>query len=92
MQTLAATSNFIGTIYLNISVFVCTCCNGDVFSYSNCRVAPKIIGNPIPPLKSKLAPPACNTFEDMKETVIPALILLGPSLHYDPVLMYKVSK
>ncbi|XP_068627551.1 THO complex subunit 2 [Battus philenor] len=59
---------------------------------TQCRVAPKIIGLPIPPLKSKLAPPACVTFEDMKETVIPALILLGPSLHYDPVLMYKIIR
>lgn len=61
------------------------------FIFSNCRVAPKIIGKPIPPLKSTLAPQACKTFEDMKETVIPALVLLGPSLHYDPILMYKVS-
>ncbi|CAH2091992.1 unnamed protein product [Euphydryas editha] len=57
-----------------------------------CRIAPKIIGKPIPPLKSHLAPAACRTFEDMKETVIPALILLGPSLHYDPILMYKIIR
>lgn len=49
------------------------------------------MGKPIPPLASPLAPPACKTFEDIKETVIPALILLGPSLHCDPILMYKVS-
>lgn len=54
-------------------------------------MSPKIIGKIIPPLQSSLAPSACKTFEDMKETVIPALILLGPSLHYDPILMYKVS-
>ncbi|XP_022828903.1 THO complex subunit 2 isoform X1 [Spodoptera litura] len=59
---------------------------------NNCRVAPKIIGKPIPPLKSTLAPQACKTFEDMKETVIPALVLLGPSLHYDPILMYKIIR
>lgn len=59
---------------------------------SNCVVAPKITGKPIPPLKSDLAPPSCRTFEDMKDTVIPALILLGPSLHYDPILMYKVIR
>ncbi|XP_075972929.1 THO complex subunit 2-like protein isoform X2 [Anticarsia gemmatalis] len=58
----------------------------------NCRVAPKIIGKPIPPLKSSLAPSSCKSFEDMKETVIPALILLGPSLHYDPILMYKIIR
>lgn len=50
------------------------------------------MGKSVPPLKSHLAPIACKSFEDMKETVIPALILLGPSLHYDPILMYKVSK
>ncbi|XP_026748281.2 THO complex subunit 2 isoform X1 [Galleria mellonella] len=58
----------------------------------HCRVGPKIMGKPVPPLKSSLAPPACKTFDDMKETVIPALILLGPSLHYDPVLMYKIIR
>lgn len=58
----------------------------------HCRVAPKIMGKVIPPLKSSLAPSACKTFEDMKETVIPALILLGPSLHYDPILMYKIIR
>lgn len=61
------------------------------FIFSHCLVSPKIPGTPIPPLKSTLAPPLCKTFEDMKETVIPALISLGPSLHYDPILMYKVS-
>lgn len=62
-----------------------------MFIFSQCRVAPKIYGQPIPPLASPLAPSACNTFKDMKQTVIPALILLGPSLHHDPILMYKVS-
>ncbi|XP_045492361.1 THO complex subunit 2 [Colias croceus] len=59
---------------------------------SQCRVAPKIIGTPIPPLKSNLAPKACKTFEDMKEVVIPALILLGPALHHNPILMYKIIR
>ncbi|XP_049865529.1 THO complex subunit 2 isoform X2 [Pectinophora gossypiella] len=59
---------------------------------NHCRVAPKIIGKPVPPLKSSLAPRACKTFEDLRETVIPALILLGPSLHYDPILMYKIVR
>ncbi|VVC89139.1 unnamed protein product [Leptidea sinapis] len=59
---------------------------------NQCRVAPKIIGKPVPPLKSTLAPKACKTFEDMKDTVIPALILLGPTLHYDPILMYKIIR
>lgn len=61
-----------------------------MFVISKCRVAPKIIGKPLPLLTSSLAPPPCKKFEDLKETVIPALIILGPSLHYDPVLMYKV--
>ncbi|CAH2979751.1 unnamed protein product [Chilo suppressalis] len=59
---------------------------------THCRVAPKILGKPIPLLTSPLAPKACNTFEDIKETVIPALILLGPSLHHDPILMYKIIR
>ncbi|XP_013134643.1 PREDICTED: THO complex subunit 2 [Papilio polytes] len=59
---------------------------------THCRVAPKIIGIPVPPLKSNLAPRACKTFLDMKETVIPALIILGSSLHHDPVLMYKIIR
>ncbi|XP_053599966.1 THO complex subunit 2 [Plodia interpunctella] len=59
---------------------------------THCRVAPKILGKPVPPLESSLAPSACKTFEDMKETVIPALILLGPALHHDPILMYKIIR
>ncbi|CAH0721695.1 unnamed protein product, partial [Brenthis ino] len=58
----------------------------------HCRIAPKIVGKSVPPLKSHLAPIACKSFEDMKETVIPALTLLGPSLHYDPILMYKIIR
>ncbi|XP_045763498.1 THO complex subunit 2 isoform X4 [Maniola jurtina] len=58
----------------------------------NCRIGPKIIGKPTPPLKSPLAPKACKTFESMKETVIPALVLLGPSLHHDAILMYKIIR
>lgn len=57
-----------------------------------CRIAPKIIGKPVPLLKCELAPAPCRTFEDMKDTVIPALVLLGPSLHYDPILMYKILR
>ncbi|KAL4708772.1 hypothetical protein ACJJTC_011736 [Scirpophaga incertulas] len=57
-----------------------------------CRVAPKIIGKPVPLLTSPLAPRPCYTFEDMKETVISALILLGPSLYHDPILMYKIIR
>ncbi|XP_041973437.1 THO complex subunit 2 isoform X2 [Aricia agestis] len=58
----------------------------------HCRVSPKILGTPVPPLNSPLAPQACKSFEDMKETVIPALILLGPALHHDPILMYKIIR
>ncbi|XP_052738245.1 THO complex subunit 2 isoform X1 [Bicyclus anynana] len=58
----------------------------------HCRIAPKIIGKPIPPLKSPLAPKACRTFESMKETVIPAIVLLGSSLHHDAILMYKIIR
>ncbi|XP_048481158.1 THO complex subunit 2 isoform X2 [Plutella xylostella] len=57
-----------------------------------CRVAPKIIGKPIPPLTSPLAPARCHDFEDLKEMVIPALVLMGPALHYDAILMYKIIR
>lgn len=44
------------------------------------------------PLTSRLAPKAAKTFFELREVAIPMLVILGPSLRYDPVLMYKIIR
>ena len=44
------------------------------------------------PSKNPLAPKAMVRLEDMSEFLLPMLIALGPNLHHDPVLMYKVMR
>lgn len=57
-----------------------------------CKIAPKINGRPIPLLKSDLVPKACQDFVDLRQVVIPMLATLGPSLHHDAGLMYKIIR
>ncbi|KDR14733.1 THO complex subunit 2 [Zootermopsis nevadensis] len=58
----------------------------------NCGLAEKIVGRPVPLLDSPLAPQPARSFVELRESVIPMLLALGPSMHYDPVLMYKVIR
>lgn len=60
--------------------------------FRECVLAPKITGKPVPKLKSKLAPRSAEMFSDLREVAIPMLVVLGPSLRYDPVLMYKIIR
>jgi hypothetical protein len=58
----------------------------------NCGLAEKIVGRPVPALDNPLAPQPAQSFVELREHVIPMLLALGPSMHYDPVLMYKVLR
>ncbi|XP_072761881.1 THO complex subunit 2 isoform X1 [Anoplolepis gracilipes] len=58
----------------------------------HCIVSPKLPGRKVPPLKSALAPPLIHNLEDIHEHLLPMLIVLGPNLHHDPILMYKVMR
>lgn len=44
------------------------------------------------PHNNPLAPKPAKTFLELRETAIPMLITLGPSLRYDAVLMYKIIR
>lgn len=43
-------------------------------------------------MSNKLAPKPAEKFTDLRADAIPMLVTLGPSLRYDPVLMYKVIR
>lgn len=60
--------------------------------FRNCGLAEKIVGRPVPVLDNPMAPQPAQTFVELREYVIPMLLALGPSMHYDPVLMYKVLR
>ncbi|XP_054259118.1 THO complex subunit 2 [Macrosteles quadrilineatus] len=55
-------------------------------------LGPKIPGRPVPPPKSRLAPPQAFTLLDLRNDVMPMLYALGPALHQDPVLVYKIVR
>ncbi|XP_058804081.1 THO complex subunit 2 isoform X2 [Phymastichus coffea] len=58
----------------------------------HCIISPRLPGRKIPPLTSPLAPKALNQLGDIHDRLVPMLIALGPNLHYDPVLMYKIMR
>lgn len=64
----------------------------DLFFSRNCGLAAKIVGRPVTMLDNPLAPQPARSFVELRESVIPMLLALGPSVHYDPVLMYKVLR
>jgi hypothetical protein len=39
-----------------------------------------------------LSPKAAENFTDLRESIIPMFLSLGPSLHLDTVLLYKVIR
>ncbi|KAG5339192.1 THOC2 protein, partial [Acromyrmex charruanus] len=58
----------------------------------HCIVSPKLPGRKVPALKSSLSPPSLCNLEDIHDYLLPMLIVLGPNLHQDPILMYKVMR
>ncbi|XP_015599457.1 THO complex subunit 2 isoform X2 [Cephus cinctus] len=58
----------------------------------HCIISPKLPGRKVPPLKSPLAPKSVQELEDIHDHLLPMLIILGPNLHHDPILMYKIMR
>ncbi|XP_046666105.1 THO complex subunit 2 isoform X1 [Homalodisca vitripennis] len=58
----------------------------------NSGLGPKVTGRVCPPPASRQAPKPANTFLELRSVVIPMLYALGPSLHHDLVLVYKVIR
>uniref|UniRef100_A0A1B6BZM5 THO complex subunit 2 n=4 Tax=Clastoptera arizonana TaxID=38151 RepID=A0A1B6BZM5_9HEMI len=58
----------------------------------NSGFGPKIVGSPVPPPSSSLAPKPVTSISEFRDCVIPMLFELGPSLHYDLVLVSKVIR
>ncbi|KAF7282444.1 hypothetical protein GWI33_002672 [Rhynchophorus ferrugineus] len=57
-----------------------------------CILGPKNQRKPVLPHENPFAPKPIDSFEDLKEKFIPMLLMLGSSLHYDPVLLSKVVR
>ncbi|XP_055678901.1 THO complex subunit 2 isoform X3 [Lutzomyia longipalpis] len=46
----------------------------------------------VPPNPNRLAPPQVTSFHKLRVHAFPMFIALGPSLYYDPVLLYKLIR
>ncbi|XP_058449396.1 THO complex subunit 2 [Malaya genurostris] len=57
-----------------------------------CALPCNIKGRPISNGLSKLAPPPVTTISKLRNHAFPMFIALGPSLHYDSVLLYKLLR
>ncbi|XP_023289928.1 THO complex subunit 2 isoform X2 [Orussus abietinus] len=57
-----------------------------------CIISPKLPGRKVPPLKSPLAPKPIENLEEIHVRLLPMLVILGPNLHNDPILMYKIMR
>lgn len=55
-------------------------------------ISSKLPGRRVSPLQSPLAPTALKNLEDIHDKLLPMLIILGPNLHHDPILMYKIMR
>lgn len=55
-------------------------------------ISPKLPGRKIPPLKSPLAPKPLQSLNQIHDNLLPMLVILGPNLHHDPILMYKIMR
>lgn len=58
----------------------------------HCVVTPKLPGRKIEPPTSRLAPEPMKSIADLHDKLLPMLIILGPNLHHDPILMYKIMR
>ncbi|XP_012259618.2 THO complex subunit 2 [Athalia rosae] len=57
-----------------------------------CIISPKLPGRKVAPMKSPLAPQPFHKLEDIHDRLLPMLVILGPNLHHDAILMYKVMR
>ncbi|XP_043266760.1 THO complex subunit 2 isoform X2 [Venturia canescens] len=58
----------------------------------HCIISPKLPGRKVPPLESTLAPKPMENLQSIHEQLLPMLMILGPNLHHDPILMYKIMR
>ncbi|XP_057340023.1 THO complex subunit 2 isoform X2 [Microplitis mediator] len=58
----------------------------------HCIVTPKLPGRKVTTLTSQLAPEPIQNIADIHDKLLPMLIILGPNLHHDPILMYKIMR
>ncbi|KAL1505772.1 hypothetical protein ABEB36_005256 [Hypothenemus hampei] len=59
---------------------------------SLCAMGSNINRKPVARHPNLLAPAPAQSFKELKQTVIPMLLSLGSSLHYDPVLLSKIIR
>ncbi|XP_044012120.1 THO complex subunit 2 [Aphidius gifuensis] len=65
----------------------------DIVYRKHCTISPKLPGRTIEPVyKNSLAVKPMQSFIDIHNQLVPMLIILGPNLHNDPILMYKVMR
>lgn len=57
-----------------------------------CAISMHIRGRIVKPHKSRLAPTQAQTLDDLRDIAFPMFNALGASLHYDPILMYKLVR
>lgn len=57
-----------------------------------CAIPLNIRGQSIAPHSNKKAPPQCANFMNLRNHAFPMYHALGPSLHYDPVLLQKLIR
>ena len=57
-----------------------------------CAIPTNIRGKIISPHPNKKSPPQVTKFVDLRKHAFPMLNTLGPSLHYDPVLLQKLLR
>ncbi|XP_055591572.1 THO complex subunit 2 isoform X2 [Uranotaenia lowii] len=57
-----------------------------------CALPCNIKGHPISNGLSKMAPPPVTTISKLRNHAFPMFVALGPSLHYDSVLLYKLLR
>lgn len=62
------------------------------FFCRNCCISDKVKRKPARRISNNYTPAPVDSFLALRNDVIPMLLTLGPSLHFDPVLMYKVSE
>jgi THO complex subunit 2 len=61
--------------------------------FRNLETLTAVAKKPAKPFRvPSLAPKAAETFVDLREDIIPMLLSLGPSLHLDTVLFYKIIR
>lgn len=59
---------------------------------SKCAIPNNIRGRVVPAFSNKMSPPQADTFADLRKHAVSMFVALGPSMHYDPVLLQKLLR